>query len=97
MDKKGSLFTRKKHVFLEWWQRPATRRDRVTGTFVGGFGFLWIGVLGRIMLGPMPISLVDIAWWALASIGVGVVLGVCFPKVITCMCFPFSIFGIGGS
>ena len=82
--------------FGKWWRAPLTPKDRVMGAIVGATGCLWIGVLGRLALGPTPVSLVVIGWWALGSIAVGVALGVAFPKATTCVCFPFSTFGIGG-
>lgn len=85
-----AIFTR----FNAWWHAPTTRRDRLLGAFVGGLGCLWIGGLGRVFLGPLPVSLHTVIEWALAAGTVGVVLGVCFPKTITCMCFPFSTFGV---
>ena len=88
---------RRGQEFLEWWRAPTTRKDRIVGAIVGGLGCLWIGVLGRMMLGPMPITLVAIGWWALFSICIGVILGVSFPKYVTCICFPFSVFGVGGN
>jgi hypothetical protein len=81
--------------FRLWWQAPATAKDRVLGAAIGAFGCFWIGVLGRIIFGPMPVSASVLGWWAAASILAGVVLGVLFPKVVSCVCFPFSTFGGG--
>jgi hypothetical protein len=67
------------------------------GALVGAFGCFWIGVLGRLFVGPTPVSLETIAWWALGSVAVGLTLGIVFPKVTTCVCFPFSTIGVGGS
>lgn len=46
-------YTRK---LREWWQSPVTAKDRAVGAVVGGLGGFWIGVLGRIMLGALPMS-----------------------------------------
>ena len=89
------LMQRRLLHFASWWKAPATRKDRVTAAFIGGIGCFWIGVLGRIMLGPMPVSFATLRWWALASLATGVVLGVLFPKTVSCVCFPFSMFGVG--
>ena len=70
-------------------------KDRVLGAVVGGIACFWIGVLGRIMLGPSPISLDVLAWWAIGSVAVGVVVGILFPKATTCALYPFTTFGIG--
>jgi hypothetical protein len=91
-----SFFDRRRQYFVDWWHAPITQKDRALGALVGGLGSFWIGVLGRILLGPLPVSLSTIGWWALGSVVVGVMLGIIFPKVTTCVCFPFSVFG-GGS
>jgi hypothetical protein len=84
------IFTR----FDAWWRAPTTRRDRVRGAVIGGVGCLWIGGLGRVFLGPLPASLHIVIEWGLAAGTVGVILGMCFPKAITCVCFPFATFGV---
>ena len=91
-----AFIDRKRQHFADWWHAPITRKDRLLGAFIGGLGCFWIGVLGRLILGPMPVSLSTIGWWAICSVVVGVMLGIFFPKVTTCVCFPFSTFG-GGS
>src|SRR6267378_1186779 len=60
---------------------------------LGAVGCFWIGVLGRIILGPLPVPVSTLGWWAAASVAIGVVLGVLFPKVVCCVCFPFSTIG----
>ena len=91
----GSFFKRRLEEFRIWWRAPASRKDRVVGALIGAFGCFWIGILGRLFLGPTPVDGVTLGWWALGSVIVGVALGVTFPKVTTCVCFPFSSFGIG--
>lgn len=68
----------------------------IIGAFVGGMGCFWIGILGRLALGPLPVSLSALGWWALGSTVLGVMLGICFPKIVSVVCFPFSSLG-GGS
>jgi hypothetical protein len=58
---------------------------------MGGF---WIGGLGRVIIGPLPVSLSVVATWAFVFVIVGAVLGFLFPKVMSCLLFPFAIFGI---
>lgn len=82
--------------YERWRLAPVTRRDRTIGAIIGGMGCFWIGILGRLALGPLPASLSTMGWWALGSITLGVVLGICFPKIVSVVCFPFSSFG-GGS
>lgn len=80
--------------FLTWYRTPATRKDRVIAAIIGAMGGFWIGALGRIIFGAMPVSFSVVGWWALASAVTGVVLGLLFPKTITCVCYPFSTFGV---
>src|SRR5437899_12182515 len=68
--------------FRLWWRAPATRKDRIMGVVVGAIGCFWIGVLGRIILGPLPVPVSTLGWWAAASVAIGGVLGVFFPKVV---------------
>lgn len=82
--------------YVRWWNAPVTRRDRILGAVIGGMGCFWIGILGRLALGPLPVSLSTLAWWALGSVLLGSMLGICFPKSVSVVCFPFASFG-GGS
>lgn len=90
--------TRLRQRFGAWWRAPPTRRDRVLGAFVGGLGSFWIGVIGRVFLGPLPVSLSVVVYWGALSACAGTILGILFPKTVTCICFPFSTFGgsVGG-
>jgi hypothetical protein len=81
--------------FAAWWRAPVTKRDRILGAFVGGLGCFWIGGLGRVALGALPVSLSAVLEWGIAAAVVGIALGTCFPKAMTCVCFPFSTFGVG--
>jgi hypothetical protein len=86
---------RKRQRFIDWWRAPVTRRDRFLGATVGGMGCLWIGALVRIIFAPLPVSIFAVAQWAIAGTLIGIVLGIAFPKVVTCVRFPFAIFGAG--
>jgi hypothetical protein len=92
----NGFFRRRMHHFARWWQAPATRRDRLMGALVGGLGCFWIGLLGRLALGPLPVPLATLGGWALGAMLAGILLGICFPKSVSVLCFPFSSFG-GGS
>jgi TM2 domain-containing membrane protein YozV len=81
--------------FLSWWNAPNTKKDRYIAATVGAFGGFWIGGLGRIILGALPVSITDVGLWALGGVVVFSLLGAVFPKVITCVCYPLSIFGVG--
>ncbi len=79
--------------FRQWWRAPPTPKDRRRGALVGAFGCFWIGLLSLLIFAPFQITLVIAITWALASAMVGIGLGLAFPKVTTCICFPFSTFG----
>jgi len=81
--------------FRDWWSAPPTGKDRLLGAVVGGLGFFWIGLFARLMIGPMPVSLGSLAIWAVGAVVCGLILGTFFPKATTCVCFPFSVFGVG--
>ncbi len=82
--------------YARWRHAPVTRRDRAMAAIVGGMGCFWLGILGRLALGPLPVTLSALGWWALGTMVLGVLLGICFPKSISVVCLPFSSFG-GGS
>lgn len=83
--------------FRTWWSAPPTARDRLLGASVGAMGCFWLGLLGRLFFGPMPVSVAMLGWWAGGFAALGVVLGLMFPKVTIAVLFPISVFGIGGS
>ena len=83
--------------FNQWWRRPLRKRDRVGAVAIGAIGGFWVGLLGRLMLGSMPVSLSTLGYWAIGSVVVGVVLGVLFPRVVSVVLYPFSFLGVGGS
>ena len=70
------ILSRNTGRFGAWWRAPITRKDRSLGAVVGGIGCFWIGILARASLGPMPMSLATIGWWALGSVAVGIALGI---------------------
>jgi hypothetical protein len=83
--------------FVEWWRRPIRTRDRVGAFFVGAFGGFWVGLLGRVFLGAMPVGFTVLAYWALGTAIAGALLGVLMPRVVTVLLYPFSTFGVGSS
>ncbi len=88
-----NILHRRKQDFLVWWRSPVTPRDRFLGAVVGGFGFFWIGGLGRLIWGPGPVSMANLVWWALGFGVAGLAFGILFPKTTTCVAYPFSSFG----
>lgn len=81
--------------FNQWWRRPLRRRDRIGAVAIGAIGGFWVGLLGRLMLGPMPVSLATLGYWAIGSIVVGIILGVIFPRAVSVVLYPFSFLGVG--
>ncbi len=81
--------------FRAWYRKPTTRRDRATGAVVGALAFFWLGVLGRLIFGPLPVSVGVLGWWALVSVLGGLAIGIAFPKQIAVFLFPFATFGGG--
>ena len=88
-----AYFERRRGEFSRWWAAPAKVKDRVRGAAIGAIGAFWIGGLGRLMLGPLPVSISEAAAWGLGGALVGAAAGIAFPKVVSCVLFPFSTFG----
>jgi hypothetical protein len=89
------MLKQRKRSFRDWWRAPITASDRRLAAFVGGLGGFWIGALGRIALGTTPVSLMDVGAWGLAFAACSAALGVAFPKPVTVILFPLSVFGVG--
>jgi hypothetical protein len=91
------FLSRKKRSFAEWWRAPATAADRIWGFIFGGLGGFWVGLLGRLFFGSMPVSFAIAAQWALGTALALALVGIALPKTVSCVCFPFALFGPGGS
>ncbi len=83
--------------FKVWWHKPATAKDRITSTLIGGVGGFWIGLLGKGMLTDSPIPVSILVSWGVYGAFLGAVLGILFPKIIGTMMYPFSMIGIGSN
>lgn len=75
--------------------RSVTKKDRVKGALIGGVGCFWIAGLGRIFFGELPVSISVVGVWAIIGVLIGTILGIFFPKIVSCVFSPFSFFGIG--
>ncbi len=82
--------------FKEWWNRPIEKKDRIKAIVIGAIGCCWIVVLGRLFFSSEPVNLIVLILWAIGSIITGIILGLLFPKFVTLVLSPFSVFGIGG-
>lgn len=89
------FINRKHHDFKQWWQAPNTTKDRVMGASVGGIGFFWIGVIGRLFFGTLPAPISTIGLWAFGCAILGIAFGLVFPKLTACLLFPFTTIGVG--
>lgn len=83
--------------FNQWWRRPLRTRDRVGAVAIGVIGGFWVALLGRLILGPMPVSFSVLAFWAIWGVVAGAVLGVIFPRIISVILYPFAFLGIGSN
>jgi len=72
-------------------------RDRVGAVLIGMIGGFWLGLLGRVFFGPMPVSFTALTFWAVGGVIVGAVLGVIFPRVVSVVLYPFAFLGIGSN
>ena len=88
-----SFIKRKIEATKQWWMAPTTHSDRLTGGLVGGIAGLWIGGLGSIIFGQLPVSFEVVVAWALCAACLGFALGIRFPKIMTVILFPFATFG----
>lgn len=77
-----------------WWSRPIKTRDRVLGAIVGAFAGFWLGLLGRLFLGPTPVSFEVLAYWTFGGVVVGVLTGIFFPRATTVFLYPFAFIGL---
>ena len=62
---------------------------------MGALAGLWVAVIGRLVLGDMPVAFAVLAEFAMIGAGCGVVLGAAFPKIVLILGFPFASLGIG--
>jgi hypothetical protein len=84
------------HLFdrvRRWWQAPITVVDRIGGAVFGLFGFFFIGAIGRALLGARPVGFDTLAMWGVWSSGAGLLIGIRFPKVTTCLLSPLMLIG----
>jgi hypothetical protein len=61
---------------------------------VGALAGLWVAVLGRLLLGDMPVAFSVLAEVAMIGAGCGVVLGAACPKIVLVLGFPFTSIGV---
>ena len=92
-----SLLNKIPAQFQVWWRRPTSPIERLGAFLLGAWAGLWLGVIGRLVLGAMPIPLEELFWFAAGTAIALAVLGLVFPKYVTCIAYPFSFLGITGS
>jgi hypothetical protein len=78
---------------LTWWRAPVTARDRVTGAVVGGMAGFWIGALGRIAIGSLPVGIGVVLLWGATGIAAGALFGRLRPRATFVFLLPLAAFG----
>ena len=76
-----------------WWRAPVTNRDRIGGAFFGAVGFFFIGFVARAIVGARPVSFETLASWRIVCSSAGLIIGIRFPKVTTCLLSPILFIG----
>lgn len=71
------------------------KKKRKTAVLVGFVGGLWIGLLGRLLLAQEGVAWSELGLYAMGGALLFAALGWRFPRVITLLLYPFSLFGIG--
>lgn len=82
--------------FKTWWRKPATPADRFFSVLLGAWAGLWIGVIGRLFVGEMPVGLGELFRVAVITAAVLGFCGAVFPKTVSCIAFPFAFLGVSG-
>lgn len=80
--------------FAEWWNRPIKAKDRSRAATIGLFGGFWVGIIVKLVVSSEG-SIMDLLAFGGGAAVVGMILGIAFPKVVTVVLFPFSVFGFG--
>jgi len=78
---------------LAWWRAPVTARERFYGALVGGAAGFWIGALGRVVVGPLPVRVAVILFWGVMGIAAGALLGRLRPRPTLVFLLPLATFG----
>jgi len=76
-----------------WWRTPVTAADRIGGVMFGVIGFFFIGGIARALLGARPVSFDILAQWGIVFSGAGLIIGIRFPKIATCLLAPLLLIG----
>ncbi|MDR7150958.1 hypothetical protein J2W49_002931 [Hydrogenophaga palleronii] len=92
----ASYVAEKRAKFQSWWHAPATPADRAWAFVLGAWAGLWLGLIGRLIIGGTPVPLVEVFWYAIAMAVALAVSGLIFPKTVRCISFPFAFFGLSG-
>ena len=89
----GGFMSHLRDRVRRWRREPITVVDRIGGAVFGLFGFFFIGAIGRALLGAPPVGFDTLAMWGVWSSGAGLVIGIRFPKVMTCLLAPLMLIG----
>jgi hypothetical protein len=89
----GEFMSHLRDRVRQWWRAPITVADRIGAAVFGLFGFFFIGAIGRALLGARPVGFDTLAMWGVWSSGAGLLIGIRFPKVTTCLLAPLMLIG----
>ena len=77
-----------------WWPKPTNRRDRIVGAVFACFGALFVGVVVRLVVGPLPLPWLEVVRSAALSAVLGLLLGLAAPKYAIVASYPIlRVFG----
>ena len=88
----ADFINKKKKQIQKWWQRPATKSDRVFSAMLGVWAGMWIGGLGRIFF-ETPVPFGQIGYFGLYGAILGAISGAFFPKASRFLFYPFAFLG----
>jgi len=83
--------------FKQWWNRPLKPKDRVHAILIAIVGGFWIGLISGFVFAPSPTPLNVLGYWVFGGIIISTLLAILFPKVITVVLCPLSLFSIGSN
>lgn len=89
----GRFISNRLQIVRRWWRAPVTVGVRFGGAFVGVVAFFFIGAIARAMIGARPVPFSTLGLWGSGFSGVGMIVGIRFPKITTCLLMPLFFVG----
>jgi hypothetical protein len=85
-----------KAKFQTWWSTPATPADRGWAFVLGAWAVVWFGLIGRLVIGGLPVPFAELFWYAVATSVAVAFAGLFFPKTVRLISFPFAFIALPG-